>query len=176
VFRRSKNNKDPEYPYGQCTRAVYDAVPWVPLNWGDAYQWLGSAIVAGLDTRTVPEVGDVAVYPRGYPFGPLGHVALVMSIGFDGMYDIHPGQGSYRETRNLDVRGTYNGAVFIVPPKDENTRLGPGFLHCGHGDNPDPIINVMQAWDGLAWYWNWTAFEQAVRAGTIAGMFAGLNG
>lgn len=58
----------------------------LPLNWGNAADWIVDAQRAGLAMGKLPRVGAIAVFPRGdgvWAFGPEGHVAFVTSVSAD---------------------------------------------------------------------------------------------
>ncbi len=59
----------------------------LPLNWGNAADWVVDAERDGFLVGTQPRVGAIAVFPRadGYwAFGTPGHVAFVTSVDADG--------------------------------------------------------------------------------------------
>ncbi len=59
----------------------------LPLNWGNAADWVVDAERTGLPIGTQPRVGAIAVFPRadGYwAYGAAGHVAFVTSVSADG--------------------------------------------------------------------------------------------
>lgn len=59
----------------------------LPLNWGNAADWVVDAERAGLPVGTQPRVGSIAVFPRAdgvWAYGPPGHVAFVTSVSSDG--------------------------------------------------------------------------------------------
>lgn len=80
------------YPIGgNCTWWAWEQ--WhllgynLPLNWGNAADWIVDAERAGLLVGTVPRVGAIAVFPRGdgiWAYGPEGHVAFVTGVSADG--------------------------------------------------------------------------------------------
>src|SRR5437667_11418418 len=52
----------------------------LPLNWGNAANWIVDAERFGLPLGTTPQVGSIAVFPRAdgvWAFGTAGHVAFV---------------------------------------------------------------------------------------------------
>ncbi|GAC1422810.1 MAG: hypothetical protein PVS3B3_34910 [Ktedonobacteraceae bacterium] len=60
----------------------------LPLNWGNAADWIVDAERAGLPLGTTPRVGAIAVFPRAdgvWAYGMPGHVAFVTSVSDDGM-------------------------------------------------------------------------------------------
>ena len=59
----------------------------LPLNWGNAADWVVDAERTGLPIGTTPRAGAIAVFPRGdgvWAYGPEGHVAFVTSVSDDG--------------------------------------------------------------------------------------------
>src|SRR6266852_8342289 len=59
----------------------------LPLNWGNAADWIVDAERTGLPLGEVPRVGSIAVFPVAdgvWAFGPAGHVALVTWVSADG--------------------------------------------------------------------------------------------
>ncbi len=59
----------------------------LPLNWGNAADWIVDAEGSGLPLGTTPRVGSIAVFPRAdgvWAFGAAGHVAFVTSVSADG--------------------------------------------------------------------------------------------
>jgi hypothetical protein len=60
----------------------------LPLNWGNAADWIVDAQLAGLPLGTTPRVGSIAVFPRAdgvWAFGTPGHVAFVTAVSSDGL-------------------------------------------------------------------------------------------
>ena len=60
----------------------------LPLNWGNAADWIVDAERTGLPLGTTPRVGAIAVFPRAdgvWAYGTPGHVAFVTSVGDDGL-------------------------------------------------------------------------------------------
>ena len=60
----------------------------LPLNWGNAADWIVDAERAGLPLGTTPRVGAIAVFPRAdgvWAYGTPGHVAFVTSVSDDGL-------------------------------------------------------------------------------------------
>ena len=58
----------------------------LPLNWGNAADWVVDAERTGLPVGTEPRVGAIAVFPRAdgvWAYGPEGHVAFVTSVSDD---------------------------------------------------------------------------------------------
>src|SRR5579883_3235161 len=59
----------------------------LPLNWGNAADWIVDAEHSGLPLGRTPRLGSIAVFPRGdgvWAFGPEGHVAFVTGVSADG--------------------------------------------------------------------------------------------
>ncbi len=59
----------------------------LPLNWGNAAEWIVDAERFGLPVGTLPRVGSLAVFPVAdgiWAFGTAGHVAFVTSVASDG--------------------------------------------------------------------------------------------
>lgn len=55
----------------------------LPLNWGNAADWIIDAERAGLALGTVPRLAAIAVFPRAdgvWAYGPPGHVAFVTAV------------------------------------------------------------------------------------------------
>ena len=60
----------------------------LPLNWGNAADWVVDAERSGLSLGTTPRVGAIAVFPRAdgvWAYGTPGHVAFVTSVADDGL-------------------------------------------------------------------------------------------
>ena len=60
----------------------------LPLNWGNAADWIVDAERTGLPMGTTPRVGAIAVFPRAdgvWAYGTPGHVAFVTSVADDGL-------------------------------------------------------------------------------------------
>lgn len=60
----------------------------LPLNWGNAADWITDAQLSGLSVGTTPRVGAIAVFPRAdgvWAFGLPGHVAFVTAVSANGM-------------------------------------------------------------------------------------------
>ncbi len=58
----------------------------LPLNWGNAADWVVDAERTGLPIGTEPRVGSIAVFPHAdgvWAYGPEGHVAFVTSVSND---------------------------------------------------------------------------------------------
>lgn len=58
----------------------------LPLNWGNAADWIVDAERTGLPMGTTPRLGAIAVFPRGdgvWAYGPPGHVAFVTWVSPD---------------------------------------------------------------------------------------------
>src|SRR5579875_3483019 len=60
----------------------------LPLNWGNAADWIVDAERFGLPIGTTPRVGSIAVFPRAdgvWAFGTAGHVAFVTWVSPDSL-------------------------------------------------------------------------------------------
>ena len=154
MLRLRRERRRDEYPAGSCSRHVYDTVPWVPLGWGDAYQWAESAVRAGLSVGAVPRHGAIAVWPPGDRFGPYGHVAYVNHVRSDGQFCVYE-RGWY------GVPGTSmvwcavpTEATFIYGSARAQERLPRGDRHNGRGDSGDPIASVVNAYEQMRAYYN----------------------
>ncbi len=58
----------------------------LPLNWGNAADWIVDAERTGLSVGKEPRVGSIAVFPRAdgvWAYGTPGHVAFVTSVNDD---------------------------------------------------------------------------------------------
>ncbi len=58
----------------------------LPLNWGNAADWIVDAERSGLSVGKEPRVGSIAVFPRAdgvWAYGTPGHVAFVTSVNND---------------------------------------------------------------------------------------------
>ncbi len=58
----------------------------LPLNWGNAADWIVDADRSGLPLGTTPRLGSIAVFPRAdgvWAFGAEGHVAFVTGVSPD---------------------------------------------------------------------------------------------
>ncbi|HEY6542689.1 MAG TPA: CHAP domain-containing protein, partial [Ktedonobacteraceae bacterium] len=58
----------------------------LPLNWGNAAEWIVDAERFGLPVGTVPRLGSIAVFPVAdgvWAFGTAGHVAFVTGVSSD---------------------------------------------------------------------------------------------
>jgi hypothetical protein len=168
LFRARRKD---EYPAGTCTRHAYDGVPWVPLGWGDAYQWADSAVRAGLSVGGVPRHGAIAVWQPGEPFGPYGHVAYVCHARTDGKFCVYE-RGWYGVPGTSMVwHDAATTAVFVYPPQGVQGRLPRGERHNGRGDDGDPITSVINAYESMRAYYNiGAAFEQVAISAVIAEM------
>lgn len=59
----------------------------LPLNWGNAADWVVDAERVGLPVGNEPRAGSIAVFPRNdgvWAYGDPGHVAFVTSVSADG--------------------------------------------------------------------------------------------
>lgn len=153
---RRRRRRD-EYPLGSCTRYVYDTVPWVPLGWGDAYQWPYCAATIGLKVTPLPDARALVVFPPGPEHGLYGHVAKVVSVfPPNTLTVVDHATGRYHD---VDLTGWPPvGAVhYILPPDDKTVRLPRGPLHNGQGQSAQVIADVITAWDDFVNYWNFRA-------------------
>jgi hypothetical protein len=60
----------------------------LPLNWGNAADWIVDAQRSGFSVGLTPRVGSIAVFPKAdgvWAFGPPGHVAFVTNVSPDGL-------------------------------------------------------------------------------------------
>jgi len=77
------------YPYGQCTWYVKGELSWVGNYWGNAVDWVSSAIAAGHSVNSQPTVGSIAQFGAGIGgASSYGHVAVVDSVNADGTINI----------------------------------------------------------------------------------------
>lgn len=150
------------YPAGSCTRRLYDIVPWVPLGWGDAYQWGHSAVRAGLRVDHDPEVGALAVWAPGDKRGPYGHVAYVCSTNGVAQFCVYEYEHQGVPGAIMTWYGVGNDAAFIHPPDQVQRRLPRGALHNGRGDSVDPIVSVVAAYESMRAYYNIGAAVQLI--------------
>lgn len=88
----------------------------LPLNWGNAADWIVDAERTGLPLGEVPRVGSIAVFPVAdgvWAFGPAGHVALVTWVSADGRtFDV-----TYQNYG--DPTPMYTGVGYPVPVINE---------------------------------------------------------
>lgn len=174
MLRLRRRVRAAAYPVGSCTETVWQLVRWVPYGWGDALQWPASAYAAGLVVCDQPVKNALAVWPQGKTAGPYGHVAAVVQVDFDGAFAVLESNPGGQPRLHEVHYGPGAAAWFIHPPADPFTELPAGTAGAGRGAGPDRVLQVLEAWDGLTQYWNYTAPQQSLRAGIIAGMFAGL--
>lgn len=160
-----------EYPAGTCTRHVYDTVPWVPLGWGDAYQWSTSAVAAGVSVGGLPRHGAVAVWQPGEPFGPYGHVAYVCATEQGGKFCVYENGWYGVPGTSMVWHDPPTDALFLYAPAKVQGRLPRGDRHNGRGDSGDPIAAVIDAYEKMRAYYNiGAAFEQIAITSTIIEM------
>ncbi|RAQ95123.1 hypothetical protein A4R35_06215 [Thermogemmatispora tikiterensis] len=76
---------------GNCVWWAWEQWHWLhydlPLNWGNAADWISDAQKAGLAVGTQPRVGAIAVFPVAdgvWAYSPAGHVAFVTWVSPDG--------------------------------------------------------------------------------------------
>ncbi|GAC1629642.1 MAG: hypothetical protein NVS4B11_28650 [Ktedonobacteraceae bacterium] len=127
----------------------------LPLNWGNAADWVTDAERTGLPLGTTPRVGAIAVFPRAdgvWAYGQPGHVAFVTSVSDDGL-TFNVTYQNYGDPTPMYVGTAYNTPVinqarfqngqlrFIYFPKLINPQL---FLRLpGIGTNdPRMILNA----------------------------------
>ncbi len=109
----------------------------LPLDWGNAADWIVDAERAGLPVGTVPRIGSIAVFPRAdgvWAYGAVGHVAFVTSVSGDGE-TFNVTYQNYGDPTPMYVGTGYNVSVinqpdfqdgelrFIYFPRDINPRL-----------------------------------------------------
>lgn len=154
MFRIRRRTRREQYPPDTCTRDVYNAVPWVPLGWGDAHQWADSAKRSGLTLTNIPSDGAVAVFSDTSTWGEHGHVALVYTVLPSGDWIMQVDDPPQLMQVEADRSPAPNSVSFILPPPDTRRRLPRGDLHNGQGAAVDVIVQVMQAYDDFRNYWN----------------------
>lgn len=96
----------------------------LPVNWGNAADWIVDAERFGLSVGTTPRVGSLAVFPIGdgtWAFGPAGHVAFVTSVGPDGS-TFNVTYQNYGDPVPMHVGRGYNVAL-INEPRYQNGHL-----------------------------------------------------
>ncbi|MBX5449816.1 CHAP domain-containing protein [Thermogemmatispora sp.] len=76
---------------GNCVWWAWEQWHWLhydlPLNWGNAADWISAAERAGLPVGTRPRVGAIAVFPIAdgvWAYSSAGHVAFVTWVSPDG--------------------------------------------------------------------------------------------
>ncbi|HEX6480686.1 MAG TPA: CHAP domain-containing protein [Ktedonobacteraceae bacterium] len=89
----------------------------LPLNWGNAADWIVDAERFGLPLGTTPRVGSIAVFPRAdgvWAFGTAGHVAFVTSVSPDGS-TFNVTYQDYGDPQPMFVGTGYNVSVINEP-------------------------------------------------------------
>ena len=85
----------------------------LPLNWGNAADWIVDAERTGLPMGTTPRVGSIAVFPRAdgvWAYGPPGHVAFVTSVSNDGS-TFNVTYQNYGDSTPMYIGNGYNVSV-----------------------------------------------------------------
>ena len=96
----------------------------LPLNWGNAADWVVDAERAGLPMGTTPRLGAIAVFPRAdgvWAYGPPGHVAFVTSVSNNGM-TFNVSYQNYGDPTPMYIGRNYNVSV-INQPQFQNGEL-----------------------------------------------------
>ncbi len=89
----------------------------LPLNWGNAADWIVDAERSGLPLGTMPRVGSIAVFPRAdgvWAFGPAGHVAFVTAVSSDAS-TFNVTYQNYGDPTPMYVGTDYNVSVINQP-------------------------------------------------------------
>jgi hypothetical protein len=89
----------------------------LPLNWGNAADWVTDAEHSGLSVGTVPRVSSIAVFPRAdgvWAFGPEGHVAFVTSVSSD-QTTFNVTYQNYGDPTPMYIGQNYNTSVINQP-------------------------------------------------------------
>ncbi|MBV9617074.1 MAG: CHAP domain-containing protein [Ktedonobacteraceae bacterium] len=96
----------------------------LPLNWGNAADWVVDAESSGLPLGTTPRVGSIAVFPHAdgvWAFGAAGHVAFVTAVSADGStFDVT--YQNYGDPNPMYVGTGYNASL-INEPQFQNGNL-----------------------------------------------------
>src|SRR5579859_3320455 len=96
----------------------------LPLNWGNAAEWIVDAERFGLPVGTVPRLGSIAVFPVAdsvWAFGTAGHVAFVTGVSADqSTFDVT--YQNYGDATPMFVGKDYPVSV-INQPRYQNGRL-----------------------------------------------------
>ncbi len=96
----------------------------LPLNWGNAADWIVDAERFGLPVGTTPRVGSIAVFPVAdgvWAFGAAGHVAFVTEVDGDGeTFDVT--YQNYGDTTPMYIGRGYN-APYINQSRFQNGQL-----------------------------------------------------
>src|SRR6266571_228085 len=96
----------------------------LPLNWGNAADWIVDAERTGLPLGTTPRVGSIAVFPRAdgvWAFGAAGHVAFVTWVSSDGT-TFNVTYQNYGDPTPMHIGIGYNVSV-INEPRFQNGHL-----------------------------------------------------
>ncbi|MGH2507661.1 MAG: CHAP domain-containing protein, partial [Ktedonobacteraceae bacterium] len=96
----------------------------LPVNWGDAAQWVVDAERFGLSVGTTPRVGSLAVFPVAdgvWAFGTAGHVAFVTAVSSDSS-TFNVTYQNYGDPTPMHTGYGYNVA-YINQPRYQNGRL-----------------------------------------------------
>src|SRR5947209_10720793 len=96
----------------------------LPLNCGNAADWIVDAERFGLPLGTTPRVGSIAVFPRAdgvWAFGTAGHVAFVTSVSPDGS-TFNVTYQNYGDPQPMFIGTGYNVSV-INEPRYQNGEL-----------------------------------------------------
>lgn len=89
----------------------------LPLNWGNAADWVVDAERSGFSVGTVPRVSSIAVFPRAdgvWAFGPEGHVAFVTSVSNDGS-TFNVTYQNYGDPTPMYIGQNYNVSIINLP-------------------------------------------------------------
>jgi CHAP domain len=115
----------------------------LPVNWGNAADWLVEAERSGLTIGHLPRLGSIAVFPRAdgvWAYGPDGHVAFVSNVypdgqTFDVTYQNYGDPTPLYQGKNYNVSvinqaafqdGTMNFIYFPQPISLQRFTLLPG--------------------------------------------------
>ena len=85
----------------------------LPVNWGNAADWIVDAERFGLPLGTEPRVGSLAVFPVAdgvWAFGSAGHVAFVTAVSSDGQ-DFNVTYQNYGDPTPMYIGRGYNVSV-----------------------------------------------------------------
>lgn len=96
----------------------------LPLNWGNAADWIVDAERTGLPLGLTPRVGSIAVFPvpdRVWAFGPAGHVAFVTWVSPDSN-TFNVTYQNYGDPTPIYPGKSYNVSV-INEPRFQNGQL-----------------------------------------------------
>ena len=108
----------------------------LPLNWGNAAEWIVDAERFGLPVGTLPRVGSIAVFPVAdgvWAFGTAGHVAFVSEVSQD-RSTFNVTYQNYGDPTRMFVGTGYN-VSFINQPRFQNGQMRfiyfPGTIDAG---------------------------------------------